>query len=224
MSFIKERIKQIAVNKGIPIGKFFKQLELAPSGFNGEKIKKGANSDTIEKIVSLFPDVDLHWLITGESKYEGKLFETVSEETAKYQLTEKGTPYFDVDFESGFTFLENNQTTKPTSYINHPFFATSDIVVRNSGQSMAKVIKHGDAIGLKHLPMWREFLELGEIYALVLIDDRRLVKVIAKGETEDSYTLISKPTDNKKDEFQPQQIKKSFIRTVFKVEAYSGLF
>ena len=44
MSFIKERIKEIAVNKGIPLGKFFKKLGVAPSGFSGEKIKNGTNS------------------------------------------------------------------------------------------------------------------------------------------------------------------------------------
>lgn len=85
MSFIKERIKEIALNKGIPIGKFFKKLDLAPSGFNGEKIKKGANSDTIEKIVSLFPDVDLHWLITGEQKIEKEKENIVMEEPDNYE-------------------------------------------------------------------------------------------------------------------------------------------
>ena len=68
MSFIKERIKEIAINKGIPLGEFFKQLSLAPSGFSGEKIKNGTNSDTIEKIVTLFPDINLYWLITGKGE------------------------------------------------------------------------------------------------------------------------------------------------------------
>lgn len=92
MSFIKERIKEIAINKGIPLGVFFKKLDLAPSGFNGEKIKKGTNSDTIEKIVSLFPDINLRWLITGEgemilsSDKKASLVSELSTESIQYQF------------------------------------------------------------------------------------------------------------------------------------------
>jgi hypothetical protein len=75
VSLIKERIKEIALNKGIPLGKFFKKLGVAPSGFSGEKIKNGTNSETIEKIVSLYPEVDLHWLITGKEEKEEKTLE-----------------------------------------------------------------------------------------------------------------------------------------------------
>ena len=67
---IKERIKQVAENKGIPLGKFFKELGVSSTGFSGEKIKKGVNSETIQKLICLFPDVDLHWLVTGEAKKE----------------------------------------------------------------------------------------------------------------------------------------------------------
>lgn len=67
---IKERIKEIAVNKGIPLGKFFKEIGVSSTGFSGEKLKKGVNSETIQKIFSMYPDTDLHWLITGETKKE----------------------------------------------------------------------------------------------------------------------------------------------------------
>lgn len=67
-SNIKERIKQVAENKGIPLGVFFKKLEVSPTGFTGIKIEKGINSDTIQKLISIYPEIDLHWLITGEPK------------------------------------------------------------------------------------------------------------------------------------------------------------
>ena len=221
ISLIKQRLLQYIDNKGITKNKFYTLTGVA----NGTLDKKSKlSTDTVEKIVKIFPEINLHWLITGEKKKDETPQNVVMEDSAKYQLAEKGVPYYDVEFTSGFTFLENSQTTKPSSYIVHPFFATSDFVVRNSGQSMAKVIKHGDAIGLKHLPNWQEFLAYGEIYAIVLADDRRLVKIITKGEDTDSFTLISKPSDNKKDEFPPQQIKKSLIRNVFRVEAASCLF
>lgn len=112
----------------------------------------------------------------------------------------------------------------PDSYISHPFFKGCDYVVRASGQSMAKVICHGDAIGLIKVQNWMEFFPFGEIYAIVTKDGFRMIKVITKGENEDSYTLISKPTESKKEEFPPQQIKKNSILSIFKVQASSHLF
>ncbi len=140
------------------------------------------------------------------------------------QSKDLGVPYYDIDFTASFLTIENNSQLKPNSYINHPFFAGCDYVVRASGQSMAKVISHGDAIGLIKVDNWREFFPFGEIYAIVTKDDQRMIKVITKGETDDTYTLISKPTESKKDEFPTQQIKRSSILSIFRVQASSHLF
>lgn len=137
---------------------------------------------------------------------------------------DSGVPYYDVEFAAGFEDFTQNQLSKPTSFIQHPFFNGCDYVIRASGQSMSKIIKHGDAIGIKELHNWHDFLPFGEIYAIVTKDNFRMIKVITKGETEDTFTLISKPAESKKDEFPPQQIKKSLILAIFKVQASSYLF
>lgn len=145
-------------------------------------------------------------------------------EDSKKILNKSGVPYYDVDFTASFVAVENYTQKEPNSYISHPFFEGCDYVVRASGQSMAKVICHGDAIGLIKINNWTEFFPFGEIYAIVTNDNFRMIKVITKGETNDTFTLISKPTDSKKDEFPPQQIKKSNILSIFKVQASSHLF
>ena len=132
----------------------------------------------------------------------------------------KGVPYYDVEFTAGFLEVENNQSVLPDSYVSHPFFKGCDYVVRASGQSMAKLICHGDAIGLVKINNWKDFFPFGEIYALVTNDGFRMVKIVTKGETDDTYTLVSKPTDSKKDEFPPQQIKKSSILSIFKSKKF----
>ena len=105
-----------------------------------------------------------------------------------------------------------------------PLFLGCDYVVRASGQSMARVISHGDAIGLVKLNNWFEFLPFGEVYAIVTRDDYRMIKIITEGKSDDTYTLISKPTEGKKDEFPPQQIKKDSVLSIFKVQVSSHLF
>lgn len=151
----------------------------------------------------------------------------VNEISEKYDLDKidkSGVPYYDVEFTSSFLEVENSQTIQPTSYINHPFFAGCDMVVRNSGQSMAKLICHGDAVGLVKINNWQDFFPLGEVYAIVTENNFRMIKIITKGNDEDHYTLISKPSDSKKDEFPPQQIRKTSIMAIFKVQAASHLF
>ncbi len=169
-------------------------------------------------------------LLIQKLKHEHSTEEIQPEEDNYIELREVinekgvGVPYYDVDFTASFLEVQNNQNINPDHYINHPFFRGCDYVVRASGQSMAKVIAHGDAIGLVELHNWREFFPFGEIYAIVTKDNYRMIKIITKGETDDTYTLISKPSYNKRDEFPPQQIKKDSILHLFKVQASSHLF
>lgn len=139
-------------------------------------------------------------------------------------VSEVGVPFYDIEFTAGFLEVENNQQIKPDSYINHPFFKGCDYVVRASGQSMAKVIKHGDAIGLIKLANWMNFIPNGEIYAIVTKDGHRLIKVVVNSVENESLTLISKPSDSKIDEFPPQNINKKDILAIYKVQATSHLF
>lgn len=145
----------------------------------------------------------------------------VQEQSDNYN---KGVPYYDLDFTASFLEVENNQDVKPDSYISHPFFKGCDYVVRASGQSMAKVIRHGDAIGLIKINDWQEFLPLGEIYAIVTRNGFRMIKVITKSDDPKSFKLISKPSNGKLGEFPEQDIKKESILSIFKVQASSHLF
>lgn len=185
------------------------------------------NDDTIKprrKTLNIILDY-LEETITGtkESLEIKEEFKTpqVAEPPATYQ---KGVPYYDVEFAAGFEDFTQSQQLQPTSFIKHPFFNGCDYVIRASGQSMAKIIKHGDAIGIVKIENWQEFLPFGEIYAIVTKDNYRMIKIITAGKTADYFTLISKPSDSKKEEFPPQQIKKTLILNLFKVQASSYLF
>jgi transcriptional regulator with XRE-family HTH domain len=174
------------------------------------------------KALSDYFEVSQTWLLTGKEYGVSRKEEAIEilSEVEQY----KGVPYYDVEFTSSYLEVENNQTISPTSYINHPFFIGCDMVVRNSGQSMAKLIAHGDAVGLVRIQNWTEFFPLGEVYAIVTTNNFRMIKIITEGKDDEHFTLISKPTDGKKDEFPPQQIKKESILQIFKVQASSHLF
>tara|TARA_R110001632_G_scaffold137804_2_gene253431 strand:- start:19170 stop:19871 length:702 start_codon:yes stop_codon:yes gene_type:complete len=218
-------ITDLAEKNNISAYELGKKSSISASSVN--KIFSGENkSPKLKTLLTL--ENDLEKLIVGsKSQYELKEeFSTqINEEGALYpEATEEGVPYYDVEFAAGFEDFTQSQAIQPTSFIKHPFFNGCDYVIRASGQSMGKIIKHGDAIGITKVDSWQDFLPFGEIYAIVTKDNFRMIKVITKGKTENTFTLISKPTDNKKEDFPPQQIKKSHILSIFKVQASSYLF
>lgn len=70
---IKERILQIANNKGVSYETFLSTVDLKYSNFKGRQKNSGLNSKSIETLISKYPDIDLHWLITGEHKKESSM-------------------------------------------------------------------------------------------------------------------------------------------------------
>lgn len=115
-----------------------------------------ANQDKIplDKLVNIYKELD------NELPEIKSHIHRLEQSVKPIVIENKGVPYYDIDFTAGFLEVENNNQIKPDSYINHPFFKGCDYVVRASGQSMAKVIAHGDAIGLIKIDNWRVFMLL----------------------------------------------------------------
>lgn len=65
---IKERILLVAKNQGLSYESFLAKVDLKYANFKGKQKLGGINSKSIEKIISEFPDINLHWLITGDQK------------------------------------------------------------------------------------------------------------------------------------------------------------
>ena len=65
ISKIKQRLLQFIEKKELNKNKFYNLTGVS----NGTLDKKSKlSTDTVEKIVKIFPDINLHWLITGEKK------------------------------------------------------------------------------------------------------------------------------------------------------------
>ncbi|WP_370398412.1 hypothetical protein [Tenacibaculum dicentrarchi] len=65
---IKERILQVANYKGVSYQIFLKELDLNYSNFKGKQKFSGINSNSIERIISKYPELNLRWLITNEGE------------------------------------------------------------------------------------------------------------------------------------------------------------
>ena len=126
----------------------------------------------------------------------------------------QGAPYYDVDFIGGFDLVFNEQSIKPSFYIDYPPYNDADAWINVTGKSMSPFISHGDIAAIKRIESWKDFLPFGEIYA-VITDEHRTIKIVTQGKDEDHFTLVPY---NKSKEFVEQQIPKKLINNVYRVK------
>ena len=219
MNTLSDRLEYLMKEKGVTPYALSKKTGVSQAVFSRIKNKNSKPNESNLKAICDYFNVTEEWLLTGN------LSNQTQEPVGAYNIkNDNAVPYYDVDFTASFVGVENTQKTVPDTYVTHPFFKGCDYIVRASGQSMAKIIKHGDAIGLIEISNWHEFIPLGEVYAIVTKNGFRMIKVVTKGSDDNHYTLLSKPSDSKRDEFPPQEINKNMILKIFRVQASSHLF
>ena len=72
---IKNRIVQFIENQNIEKNKIFENLGVASSNFRGQALFSEISADIVAKILSLYPELDLYWLILGEGEMIRKINE-----------------------------------------------------------------------------------------------------------------------------------------------------
>ena len=65
---IKDRLKQLAKDKGLSIRSFEETCGLGRGNVSNMSQDGSIGSDKLSKIFDTFPDTDLYWLLTGEKK------------------------------------------------------------------------------------------------------------------------------------------------------------
>lgn len=174
--------------------------------------KKGVGvSDSIKRILDKEFSINIEWLETGN----GSMFksENVLEKNADFRLV----PMYNLDARGGFG---GNDEVDVAEYVidRIPFkdANSDDICVPITGNSMAPTYCAGSIVLLHHVAQWHEFLELGQVYMIVLKDGRRLIKELraSKEDRKSNYLCVShNPT------FDPVELPKDMISRVFLVRA-----
>ena len=76
---IKDRIRQLIEVKRVPKEKTYRSLGVTSANFRSKARETPVNSDVIEKLFALFPDLNLQWLVTGSGDMFSEPSPTVSE-------------------------------------------------------------------------------------------------------------------------------------------------
>lgn len=156
------------------------------------------------------------WLLTQGEQGEMLLNEPSAQSTPKAQDPDIiNIPILSLDARGGF--LPNDKadieqyTTKMLPF-SRSIACEGDVVVPVYGDSMSPRYPSGSHILIRPLPMWREWLELGQSYVLELSDWRRTIKIVRKGATNDTYRLECYNVD-----YDTTEIPKSLIEHIWQV-------
>ena len=107
---------------------------------------------------------------------------------------------------------DTNQYTIDTMPFSRSIACEGDVVVPVYGDSMSPRYPSGSHILIRPLPLWRDWLELGQSYVLELSDWRRTIKIVRKGSTADTYRLECYNVD-----YDTTEIPKSLIEHIWQV-------
>lgn len=195
MMDIKERIKQFADSKGIPIYKFESTAGLSNGYVNG--IRKGIGSEKLSDILRAFPELNRNWLLFGE----GEMLRTgapaeasVSEDPPPPQLIPappgKGLPLIPLPAMAGFLKGAADIDPNEIEWYFVPAFRDCQFLIRVKGESMSPRYLSGDIVACREVQDTGTFFQWGKTYVLDT-DQGVVIKRVRPSEKENHILCVS---------------------------------
>lgn len=186
--------------------------------------KKAFGKKTAQQFQDLF-GLSMSWLLTGE----GDMLNTpATENAAPPAHMEDGVhlPVLDVDYklvpiihiDSVGGIHSSNDIIEEPEYIEGyvPFTGArdGDLVIHESGDSMAPTIPAGSLMLVRRVDGWRDYLGYGNIFVLVLRDGRRITKEVTRFD-DNPHEFVYCVSHN--DAVPNEELPKAYIVEVWKV-------
>ncbi len=217
----KLNIRKYIEYKGITISEFCSKTKLS----NGFLTNNGAiGSDKIHNIIRVYPDINIHWLITGEGEML-KDNNIINEPSASYhpmasQIQQnQAVPLYHLNIAKGLVSLFDSDTAPmPIDYITIPNLPKSDGAVFVIGDNMYPLLKSGDIIIYKQQELDIANIFFGEMYLISVNlhkDDYTSLKWIQRSDKGDDY--IKLVSENK--HHQPKDVHLSQVNAIALVKA-----
>lgn len=174
---MNERLRFFIENEGLSVRQFESLI-----GSSDGKIAKfiasnsSLKSDTLIKVMEIFPHLSINWLLTGEGemllsssdKHEGTTKELRRNLEETTDLSKAGIPLIPVDAVAGFNGIDS-----PSIHIDDcqrylvPEFKqlNAEFMIRVSGSSMYPKYSSGDILACRKLTSYN-FIQWGKIYVI----------------------------------------------------------
>lgn len=172
-SSTKDRLREFVSDIGYGRNKFEEYVGIS-LGYLSSK-SNSVTSDTIEKVVNKFPDLNLNWLLTGKGGMYSNTDVVVMENPTA------GVPYYEsIDVSGGIVPMFNDNKEIPTFYINYPHFNDCTAYLPVVGDSMYPKYASGEIIAVKQI-FNLDMIQWGEAYLIIgnsNTDDLRTIKLV----------------------------------------------
>lgn len=199
---VLERIKEFIDYKGLSIAAFERSIGMSNASFGKSLKNKGAiGSDKIENILLKYKELSAEWLLTGNGEMiKPSVSRVVMETTAIHQprtfekKEEMQVVYlYDFNASAGLRSLFDNTKQNIIDSIKIPNLPKCDGAIHIVGDSMYPLLKSGDIILYKQMPLDIENLLYGEMYLLsydIDGEDYIVVKYIRKSGKGEPYITL----------------------------------
>lgn len=237
---IKERVLYLTDLKGVAKEKFFNEIGMTYGSFKGKQKETALNSDAIDKILSIYNDIDANWLITGEGaifkKNETEKYEHTRETVVKYEsLSKKNNLPYVVTIDShnndnivlvpqklqaGYLQGYNNPKfikdlpTYRMPGLNNGIFRMFEI----EGNSMFPTLPNKSYVVGQYVEDWVKDIKDNQIYAIISneVEDGIVKRCINRIE---KYNNLICKSDNRRN-FPTQNIEPSTIKEVWEIKLH----
>lgn len=202
ISTIKERILSFLECNGIKKADFYQATGVADSNFKGKNLYSQPGGDVLVKILTSYPNISAEWLLTGEgdmlkSKYteEPQIEVKPIHQPRSTEKKEETQVVYLYDFEAsaGLRALFDNSRQNIIDTIKIPNLPKCDGAIHIVGDSMYPLLKSGDIILYRQMPLDINNLLYGEMYLLsydIDGDDYIVVKYIRKSDKGEPFITL----------------------------------
>lgn len=198
---IKDRILSFIEEKGIKKSDFYEASGIQSSNFKGRNLHSQPGGEMLVKVLTLYPELSADWLLTGEGEMlkqaeQGRVTEpTPIHQPRSIEKKEDMQVVYLYNFEAsaGLKSLFDNNRHNIIDTIQIPNLPKCDGAIHIVGDSMYPLLKSGDIILYKQMPLDINNLLYGEMYLLsysIEDDDYIVVKYIRKSKKGESYITL----------------------------------
>ena len=129
-------------------------------------------------------------------------------------------PYYDVDFAGGWSSEELFSQYKPSFFITIPDFKRAELACNLIGNSISQRIKSGSIIGLRKVNDWQTYFPTNEVYAVVMRNNLRTVKLVRRAKEKGFIDLVPAPLPEYNDPpYQTETVPQDYIVEFYQVVA-----
>jgi len=213
---VKDRLKEFINFIGINIVEFERSISVSNGYVNS--IAKSIGKDKIDKILEIYPNLNIEWLLTGNGEMLKKEYDVQMIHNPPYRepLSDDEINLYDIDAAANLQTLFENRQQNIIGKIKIPDLPRCDGAIYIRGDSMYPLLKSGDIVVFKEIHSFSSVI-YGEMYLIDFSidgDDYLVVKYVNRSDVEGCIQLTSYNPHH-----QPMDIPVSSIRSMAIIKA-----